>query len=97
MKEYAKEFYSSAAWKKTREAYARSVGFLCEECLKRGKIVPYEIVHHKIHITPGNINDPRVTLSFDNLEALCRECHAVAHGARQRRYSVDEFGHISPL
>jgi len=36
-------------------------------------------VHHKIHLTPHNIDDPNITLSEDNLELLCRECHAIEH------------------
>lgn len=41
--------------------------------------VPGEIVHHKTHITPENVGDPSVTLAFDNLELLCRACHADEH------------------
>ena len=52
---------------------------LCEPCLTRGDCVPAIIVHHKIHLTPENINDPLITLGFDNLECVCRDCHALAH------------------
>jgi 5-methylcytosine-specific restriction endonuclease McrA len=97
MQDYAREFYSSKAWKRCRDGYRSAVGGLCERCLANGRISPAEIIHHKIHITPANINDPSITLSFDNLEALCRKCHGEAHGAQIKRYEVDEFGRVSAL
>ena len=93
MKEYAREFYNSTAWKECRSAYSKSVGNLCERCLDRGLIVPGELVHHRIHITPQNINDPNVTLSWDNLECVCRKCHGEIHGTG-KRYKVDAFGQV---
>lgn len=95
MKEFAQSFYTSRAWANTRAAYRRQVGGLCERCLSRGLIVPGEIVHHKVPITPDNIDNPAITLSFDNLELVCRECHAIEHGAKVRRYKVDEFGRVT--
>lgn len=78
-RDFATGFYHTKAWKKTRAAYYRYRRGLCEHCLRLGKYVPGEIVHHKVHLTPENISDPSVSLSFDNLELLCRECHALAH------------------
>ena len=95
MKDYAKSLYKSKAWQKTRDAYARSVGGLCELCWEKGVLRPGEIVHHKIHITPENINDPSITLSFDNLQLVCRDHHAMIHDRRQRRYKVDELGRVT--
>lgn len=76
---FAKAFYRSKSWKKTREAYFRHAHGLCERCREQGTIRKGEIVHHKEHLTPENINDPSVSLSFDNLELLCRDCHAQEH------------------
>lgn len=95
MKPYAAAFYSSTAWKRCREAYRERVGGLCEECLRRGIYTPAEIIHHIVEITPENVNDPAVTLNFDNLRAVCRECHAKEHGARPRRYKVDAIGRVT--
>ena len=95
MRDFAKAFYSSRAWANTREAYAKSVGYLCEECAKEGKTVPGEIVHHKIHLTPQNITNQDITLNFQNLEYVCRNCHAKVHDKNRRRYSVDEFGRVT--
>ena len=94
MKEYAAAFYKSQAWKHTRAAYTKAKGGLCERCLAKGKYTAGEIVHHKVPITPANINDTSVTLDWNNLELVCRECHAEAHGARSHRYTVDEYGRV---
>jgi 5-methylcytosine-specific restriction endonuclease McrA len=94
VKDFAKSFYTSRAWKNCRRAYAASVGGLCEDCKAKGLITPGEIVHHKTELTPENINDPAVTLSWSNLRLVCRECHARKHGARERRYTVDPLGRV---
>ncbi len=94
MKEFAKAFYSSDAWQKARDAYKRSKGGLCEICWSKGIVNPAEIVHHKIHLSPNNINDPNITLSFDNLQCVCRECHAHIHDRRERRFKLDELGRV---
>lgn len=57
-------------------------------------ITPGEIVHHKVHLTPENINNPEVALSFRNLQLVCRQCHAEIHGKKKKRYKVDEFGRV---
>ena len=95
MKDFAAGFYKSQAWKRTRTAYAKAQGGLCEKCYAQGKIVPGEIVHHKIQLTPANINDTTVTLNWNNLELVCRECHAEEHGAHRRRFRVDEYGRVT--
>ena len=67
-----------------------------EVCKAKGIYTAGEIVHHKIHLTPQNISNPDVSLAWDNLQLLCRECHAEAHTQSERRYSVDELGRVSP-
>ncbi len=96
MKEYAGQLYFSRQWKKTAKAYAKSQQGLCELCREQGLIVPGEIVHHKVFIDEKNINDPSVTLSFDNLQLVCRRHHAEIHERRKLRYSFDEYGHCIP-
>ena len=93
MKPFAQTFYKSRTWQETREAYAKSQGYLCENCLKKGLYNPGVIVHHIIELTPENINDPRVSLSFDNLRLVCRKCHAEEH-AHKRRYLIGLNGEI---
>ena len=65
-------FYHSSAWKRTAKAYLSSVGGLCERCLKVGFITPADEVHHIQPLTIETMNDPSVSLSFDNLTALCK-------------------------
>ncbi len=74
-KPFAEKFYKSKAWQRCRASYIASVFGLCEGCGRAGLIV-----HHKILLTPANINDPGVTLSWGNLELLCLDCHNREHG-----------------
>ena len=95
MQEWAKEFYSSGAWKKVRELAKQRDHYLCVDCLRAGKITPAEEVHHIIQLNPQNIHDPNITLRLDNLKSLCRECHKRYDPKRvPRRYKVDEFGRV---
>lgn len=94
-----KAFYHSAAWKNTRRNYKQSVGGLCERCLAKGMIVPADIVHHKIPLTDENVNDLSISLSWDNLQALCRQCHAEVHDDMYaertgRRYRINNNGQV---
>lgn len=74
-KEWAKPFYNSKAWKQARDLYIQmrieTDGGLCETCGE----VPGYIVHHKIPLTPDNINDYDVSLKLDNFEYDCKSCH----------------------
>lgn len=94
MQDYAKGLYKSKAWQRCRAAYIKSVGGLCERCLANGLYVPGEIVHHKIYISPANISNPEITLNFNNLELLCRDCHGKEHKTNEKRYKVDELGRV---
>lgn len=86
-KAFAKKFYSSKAWQTCRNEYARDRHYLCENCLRKGIYKVGEIVHHKIEIDPVNINNPEITLNFNNLELLCRDCHAAMHEQSGGRWS----------
>ena len=72
--DYAKGFYHSKAWRNTQAAYMTSQCYVCERC---GGVA--RVVHHKRYITPQNISDPYVTLDWNNLEALCMDCHNAEH------------------
>lgn len=93
--EFADRFYKSAAWKRCRASYLVSVGSLCERCLAKGLIVPATQVHHKIKLTPDNLNDPAITLNHDNMEALCMDCHQAEH--KHIRWRCDEDGKVRIL
>ncbi|WEK53334.1 MAG: HNH endonuclease [Candidatus Cohnella colombiensis] len=72
--DFAKKFYNSRAWKICRAAYIALVFGLCERCGKPGYIV-----HHKVYLTPQNINDPAIALNHEFLEHLCQDCHNGEH------------------
>ncbi|GMR70641.1 hypothetical protein NUITMVRA1_13180 [Aerococcus viridans] len=97
-KEYAVAFYKSTAWKKCRAGYIKSVHGWCERCLIKKKYKKGYIVHHKIYITPDNINNPDITLNWDNLEYLCHDCHNTEHfskySATREDVTFDELGNL---
>ena len=68
--------------------------FMCQDCLAKGRYTPAEEVHHIIELTPENIHSPSVSLNPDNLVSLCRECHKARHTKKEKRFSVDELGHV---
>lgn len=86
-------FYTTRAWRKARQAVLDAHGGLCQICLAKGLIVPAVHVHHRIPLTPDNIDDPRIALDSSNLMALCEECHAEQH--RTKRWRCDELGRVT--
>lgn len=93
-------FYKSAAWKRCRAGYIKSVGGLCERCVKEGKITKGYIVHHKQYLTEATINDPKVSLSWSNLEYLCFEHHQKEHFEKENVIEddvmFDDAGNLIP-
>lgn len=71
---FNKRIYNSAKWKKTRDIFMEMKNHTCERC---GLLA--EEVHHKTYLTPENINNPEIVYGFENLEALCRNCHFEEH------------------
>jgi len=92
MKKWAESFYYSKAWKSCRKNYMNSQFDICERCDNIAKVV-----HHKIYLTPVNINDPSITLDHANLEALCQDCHNREHcsgDVADLGYTFDDDGQI---
>ena len=67
MKAWAKSFYLSAAWEKTRAAYLMSQDYICERCGQ-----PAKIVHHKRWLNRENINDISA-VSYTHLDVYKRQ------------------------
>lgn len=67
-------------WNTRKAGVLREAGYRCEECGKFG--VPLT-VHHIIPLTKGGSN------AFDNLKALCAQCHQRAHGGRDLTANFD--------
>ena len=78
MQDFARKFYLSKAWRNARKYIIKRDMGLCVRCGKPGKIV-----HHKTYLTPQNIDNPYIAFGEDNLETLCRECHAIEHEGQQ--------------
>lgn len=74
-----RQFYNSKRWKQCADTYASSKKYLCERCLQAGIFSAGEEVHHKIRLTPENVNDASISLNWDNLECLCKKCHQAEH------------------
>ena len=96
MKPWAEQFYNSDAWRSCRDSFLKSKGGLCERCSTPYDPIVAKIAHHKTYLTKQNINDPNVALSWDNLEALCQDCHNKEHhrNDKKRRYMFDEEGNL---
>jgi predicted kinase len=97
-KDYARPFYDSQQWRTTREAYLHSQHYICEDCGGTASIV-----HHITYIKPWNVNDPDITLNWNNLKAVCEKCHAAEHArdmksrgaaARLNGVAFDEDGNL---
>ena len=58
------------AWRDIRRQAMRRDNRRCVDCLKGGKVVRAEEVHHIIEIADGG-NE----FDLDNTESLCRKCH----------------------
>lgn len=69
-KDFARSFYASKAWRDTRKQILRRDLFTCADCFGRANEV-----HHKVELTPENINDTNISLNPDNLISLCHDCH----------------------
>ena len=94
-RDFAGNFYKTQQWKKVRDLYFKKTGGLCEICWQNGVVKPGEIVHHKIHLDENNINNPDIALNMNNLQLVCRDCHAMVHkNGGDRRYRIEKDGSI---
>ena len=93
------KFYTTWTWRKCRRAFVESKGNLCERCLSRGIIEPGSKdrpleVHHKIPLDAENINNPKVTLNWENLELLCKSCHDSERERKTKRWKIAADGSV---
>jgi len=75
------KFYNSSRWRKLRDRYIKR-NPLCEHCKGRGSLVPAKEVDHKI---PIKINFEK-RFDYNNLQALCKSCHATKTYEDKERY-----------
>ena len=67
-------FYKSDEWHLARAIKIANQNGLRENCGKPGNEV-----HHIIHLTINNVDDPNVSLNQNNLKLLCTDCHNKEH------------------
>lgn len=88
-REFAKAFYNSKAWRDCSSSFISNRrlidGGMCQRCHER---LGY-IVHHKIKLTPNNIDDYTISLNHTNLEYVCHECHNELHDNFINRNRID--------
>lgn len=89
MREFARDFYQSREWMTVSRAYMTAHNYLCERCGR-----PAKICHHKTYLKPTNISNPEITLSFDNLECLCQDCHNKEHSLKHTITKFSDDGQI---
>ena len=72
-------FYNTMAWRKLRDVKINDTP-LCESCSKRALTVLATEVDHIVSIKL----DYTLRLTYDNLQSLCRQCHA------KKTFAVDK-------
>lgn len=76
-----------ADWEKSRNAYMKKVGGICEECLRRGYVCEATDVDHVIPISER----PDLRLDPENFDALCRDHH---NGWKRRLEAYAKKNHL---
>lgn len=70
-------FYHSKAWRDLSYLLRLKSG-KCQRC---GRVADMKQLHahHKVLLTPSNVNDTTISLNPDNIEILCNSCHDEEH------------------
>ncbi len=84
------KFYHTTQWMKCWAAFVALNHGKCQICGKRGNLV-----NQWTHLNEENVDDPYISLNFDNLELLCRDCHNKIHAdhdsGREDKPTLVEF------
>jgi len=84
---WAAKFYNSKEWRQLRQALIIQRGAICQQCGRNMTFNQSELIGHH---TPGNINDPLVSLNPENVDLICFDCHNKEHG----RYGYTKERHV---
>jgi 5-methylcytosine-specific restriction endonuclease McrA len=93
-KHWAMSFYQGRLWQQQRKHALHRDQYTCQDCGAAA-----EEVHHLTPLTPGNIDDYRVSLALDSLMSLCHRCHTARHegtAATSDGFVFDESGQVVP-
>lgn len=80
------KLYNKMAWKHLRSGYLITHP-LCEKCLEQNKVTPATDVHHINSPFDDGLSDVERLgrlLDYNNLMALCQECHGTLHRDKQK-------------
>ena len=79
------KIYNSSIWQKLRKTYMAAHP-ICEVCQLEGIIKPAVEIHHIREISNGTSIEQMQDIAYDynNLQALCVECHHKIHTNRHR-------------
>jgi len=83
---FSRQLYVSKAWRELRFNLIIERGPVCQHCSKVVIDVSKLIGHHKIALSPNNINDINITLNKENIELTCFSCHNAVH----KRYGYNQ-------
>lgn len=76
------KIYQDVRWQRLRVAYLADHP-LCEECLANGVTREAVDVHHVVSfMSAEGVERIELALNYDNLRALCKECHQAEHNKR---------------
>lgn len=85
-REFARSLYTSKAWSELRFNLIISRGPICNRCKDVVLDPSHLVAHHKIQLTPININNLDIALNPSNIEIVCSRCHNKEH----RRYGYNQ-------
>ena len=95
-REMRRKAYNNTEWRKLRDTYIKEHP-LCEDCLNEGKVVPAEDVHHiRSPFQNGECNKA-LLLDYNNLMALCKQCHNKRHNPNQAPKIQDVLRQLADL
>ena len=95
-REMRRKAYNNTEWRKLRDTYIKEHP-LCEDCLDKGKVVPAEDVHHiRSPFQNGECNKA-LLLDYNNLMALCKQCHNKRHNPNQAPKIQDVLRQLADL
>lgn len=95
-REMRRKSYNNTEWRKLRDTYIKEHP-LCEDCLDKGKVVPAEDVHHiRSPFQNGECNKA-LLLDYNNLMALCKQCHNKRHNPNQAPKIQDVLKQLADL
>jgi 5-methylcytosine-specific restriction endonuclease McrA len=75
------QVYRTAEWERSREFVIQRAQGLCEECLRQGRVEAGIDVDHIIPLNDQNWRDWNIAYNPDNLQLLCKPCHAAKHSS----------------